>query len=92
MQAGGRAARLGGGVVIKYGDFFGAAPNGITGSGGPWHSSATAAAAPEVVSSSAAQSLSSTRAGGQDDMSYNKLPQKITKNIGNWPTPRIRVR
>ena len=29
----------------------------------------------EVVGSSAAQGLPSTRAGGQDDVSYNKLPQ-----------------
>ena len=29
-----------------------------------------------LVSSSAAQTLPSTRAGGQDDGSYNKLPQK----------------
>ena len=34
-----------------------------------------AAAAPEWVSSSAARTLPSTRAGGQDDVSYNKLPQ-----------------
>ena len=31
----------------------------------------------EVVGSSAAQGLPSTHAGGQDDVSYNKLPQII---------------
>ena len=30
---------------------------------------------PEVVAASAARTLPSTRAGGQDDVSYNKLPQ-----------------
>ena len=45
---------------------------------------ATAAtAAPEVVASSAAQGLPSTRAGGQDDVSYNKLPQMIGTIIPN---------
>ena len=36
-----------------------------------------------LVSSSAAQTLPSTRAGGQDDGSYNKLPQ-TTRPLGKW--------
>ena len=34
-----------------------------------------------LVSSSAAQTLPSTRAGGQDDGSYNKLPQITYTNM-----------
>ena len=55
-----------------------------------------AADPPDQVSESAAQTLPSTRAGGQDDVSYNKLnrqqqwtiyenPNKIVKNV---QTPR----
>ena len=42
---------------------------------------AEVAEAAEVVGSSAAQGLPSTRAGGQDDVSYNKLPQIRTGRL-----------
>ena len=39
----------------------------------------------EVVAASAPQTLPSTRAGGQDDVSSNKLPQIIWEPISEGP-------
>ena len=49
--------------------------------------SAASPASPEVVSSSAVWSLRSTRAGGQDDGSSNKLPQTISSYLGSIFVP-----
>ena len=68
------------------GDFSRTAPNKTL----VWCTPADPADPPDpakVVSATAARSLPSTRAGGQDDVSYNKLPQTIVRPSFTQITP-----
>ena len=49
-----------------------------------WNSPADPADPGKVVSASVGQNLPSTRAGGQDDVSLNKLPQTIQCEYLGW--------